>query len=372
MPPRINHKSSAGASFWVVINIISWAIVALAVLLVAGWFVYIKEFKQPKAHRIMDISAAASASTSATPTPPRYECPLDGTLFTMDNRSDTARRPLVVQVDNAPGAQPQAGLSQADIIYEAMAEGEITRFSAIFLCHDADVIGPVRSARLVDLELAPEYNALLVNSGSSEGVTEKIESQADIINMVESNYPAAFWRTPDRVAPHNLVTGTRRLRNAAAAAGVPVDLAIPSLLFKDDTPAPDIQTIGIYYSPWVDILYRYDPASNSWLRFLNGESHDDSMTGSQLAAKNVIVQYVDITESDIVEDAGGNRGLAFRLIGQGRAQIFQDGRVIDCFWIRDGRNSLTYYVDSAEQLIPLNRGLTFVQLVPLDFRAQIK
>jgi len=368
MPPRINHKSSSGASFWVVINIISWAIVAVAVLGVAGWFIYTKELKPKMAHRVADMPSAGSA----TPTPPRYECPLDGTRFSMNNRAATARRPIIVQVDNAPGAQPQAGLSQADIVYEAMAEGDITRFSAIFLCHDAEVVGPVRSARLIDLELAPEYNALLADSGSSNGVTDELEAHPDIPNIVEAGYPAAYHRSYDRIAPHNLMTGTEDIRDAAAAAGFPVDSSVPALLFKDDSPAPDVQTIGVYYSPWVDVLYRYDPASNSWLRFLNGDAHMDATTGEQLAPRNVIIQYVDIAESDIIEDVNGVHGLEFRLTGQGRAQLFQDGKRIDCFWRRDGRGSLTYYVDASGQMLPLNRGLTFIQVVPQDFRPVLK
>lgn len=368
MPPRIDHKSTAGASFWVVINIISWVIVAVAVLGVAGWFIYRWQFKPVEAHRMADIPVTASEA----PTPPRYECPLDGTLFTTSTREATARRPIVVQIDNAPGALPQAGLAQADMVYEYMAEGDITRFSAIFLCRDAEVVGPVRSARLVDLELSPEYGALLADSGASDGVTERLDSQPDIPNISEAIYPAAYYRVFDRIAPHNLMTSTERIRRTAAAAGFPVDTTIPSLLFKEDNPRPDIQSLELIYSSWVDDLYRYDPSSNSWRRFLNGQPHEDASTGEQLAVKNVIVQYVDIDESDIIEDANGVRGLEFRLTGKGRAQIYQDGTMIDCFWQRDGRDSLTYYVDAAGQLVPLNRGLTFVQLVPQDFHPVVR
>jgi len=344
-----------------------WITIILIVLLAAsvgflGWALYSTR-KNP------EHFSSVSSVTSRTPMPgpPQFFCPLDGSP--MRSKGETKRRPVLVQVDNAPGARNQSGLSQADIVYEAMAEGDVTRFSAIFDCHDADVIGPVRSARLINIQLAPEYQALLSNSGSSKGTTGELEAHPEIANINHPSYPEAYWRADDRVAPHDLMTSTSRIREAATGAGLPDTVDLTPLTFKDDEPKPAITSISVPYSGAVLNSYRYDAATNSWLRFLNDEPHIDTLTGKQIAAKNVIIQYVPVYESDIEEDVGGNRGLEFRLTGTGKALIFRDGQVINATWTRSDIEQITTYTDAAGKPVALNRGLTFIQLVQPDFQA---
>ncbi|MDO8736029.1 MAG: DUF3048 C-terminal domain-containing protein, partial [Thermoleophilia bacterium] len=96
--------------------------------------------------------------------------------------------------------------------------------------------------------------------------------------------------------------------------------------------------------------------------------HTDASAGSQLAQKNVIIQFVESGESSIIEDEGGNYGLEYILIGTGKVLIFRDGQVIEGTWTRPDRNQVTQYVDASGKAIPLNRGQTFVQVVPLGFQ----
>ena len=344
-----------------------WITIILIVLLLASvsfliWAIYGTR-KSPERYS----SPTGITSTTSMPGPSEFYCPLDGSP--LRDRASTMRRPIVVQIDNAPAARNQSGLSQADIVYEAMAEGDVTRFSAIFDCHGADVLGPVRSARLINIQLVPEYQALLANSGSSAGVTAALEARPDIPNINDGNYSDAYWRADDRAAPHNLMTSTDNIRKAAAGAGAADTANLTPLTFKDDTPAPAITTISIPYSGIVQTSYTYDAGANSWLRFIGGEAHIDTLTGRQIAARNVIIQYVSITESDIEEDAGGNFGLEFGLTGSGKALIFRDGQVITATWTRPAVNQMTSYTDAAGQPVPLNRGLTFIQLVQPDFQA---
>jgi hypothetical protein len=341
-------------------------VVLIVILVIAAGFA---AFAFYITHRSPDTARSAAGFTGPNPPPPpQYNCPLDGTI--VPNRAAASQRPIVVQVDNAPAARDQAGLSKADIVYEAMAEGQVTRFSAIFACHEAEVIGPVRSARLIDLELVPEYGALLADSGSSEGVTAALEATPDIPNINDNNFhDAAYWRTDDRVAPHNLMISTAGIRNGAAAAGNAVTARLPSLIFKDDTPAPAVSSISVPYSPWADVNYKYDAASNGWLRFHGNEVNKDAETGKQLAPKNVIIQYVPSSESDIIEDAGGDHGMQYALTGSGRALVFRDGQVIDGIWSRPNRGDITQYYDAAKKPIALNRGLTFIQIVDTSFQA---
>lgn len=315
-----------------------------------------------------DQARSVAGFTGPTPpAPPQYNCPLDGTIVT--SRDAALLRPIVIQVDNAPAARDQAGLSKADIVYEALAEGDVTRFSAVFACHEADVVGPVRSVRLIDLELVPEFQALLANSGASEGVTEVLRSNPDIPNIDDNAYhDAAFKRTSDRVAPHNLMTSTSAIRQAASGAGFPITAFLPSIPFKDDSAAPSVSNIEVNYSAWADVKYKYDPASNAWLRFHGSEPNKDSETGQQLAPKNVIIQFVPSYQSDIVEDIGGAHGMEYTLTGSGKVLIFRDGQVIEGIWVRANKGDITQYLDAANKPIPLNRGLTFVQIVDTNFQ----
>ncbi|MFA5809606.1 MAG: DUF3048 C-terminal domain-containing protein, partial [Thermoleophilia bacterium] len=214
-----------------------------------------------------------------------------------------------------------------------------------------------------------EYQALLSNSGSGTGVTAELEARPDIPNINHDSYGDAYWRAADRVGPHDLMTSTSNIRAAAAGAGAADTANLTPLTFKDDTPAPAISTISIPYSDIAQTGYTYDAGTNSWLRTIGGDAHIDTLTGKQIAAKNVIIQYVSITESDTAEDAAGNRVLEFGLTGTGKAMIFRDGQAITATWSRAALNQMTTYTDAAGQPVPLNRGLTFIQLVQPDFQA---
>ncbi|MBE0430154.1 MAG: DUF3048 domain-containing protein [Thermoleophilia bacterium] len=359
MPSRYDHKSDSGRSRWITIGLV--ALIAAAAAFVA-WAVY--------ATRGDEIARQLKSITVIDLPVPQFNCPLDGTV--VSSRSEARQRPVMVQIDNSPAGRPQSGLSQADIVYEAMAEGNVTRFSAIYACRDAEVVGPVRSARMINMELTPQYNALLATSGASNRVTSELEARTDIIpNIVHHNYAGAFYRTGDRSAPHNLMTSTAAVREAAAAAGFPVTADLRSLAFKDDEPAPAVQSIGIPYSSINNVSYQYDPGSNGWLRSINGVPHIDALTGGQLMPKNVIIQYVNTSVDPIVDDVGGSPGQLFDLIGTGPVQIFRDGLMIDGSWQRESLGEMTTYVDAAGQPIPLNRGLTFVQLVSMNFQPSV-
>jgi len=164
------------------------------------------------------------------------------------------------------------------------------------------------------------------------------------------------------------MTSTAGIRNAAAGAGFEVTATLVPLTFKEDTPAPVISTISVPYSGIADVSYRYDPATNTWLRFIGNEPHMDANTGTQIAPKNVIIQFVEASESSIIEDEGGNHGMEYKLLGTGKALIFRDGQVIQGTWSRADRNQVTQYVDASGKVIPLNRGQTFVQVVPQGFQ----
>lgn len=356
-------KSSRDRNRWITAGLIALLLASLAFV---GWAIY--DFQ--KGSSTTQAEQVAEEETIPPPPPPpppiSYNCPLSG--IEKPDKASITRRPIIFQVDNAPAARPQSGLSQADIVYEAMAEGEITRFSAVFMCQEASTVGPIRSARLISLDLVPEYYALFSNSGSSNGVAAELAARDDIPNINHGNFSEAYWRTDDRYAPHNLMTSTTGIREAAAAAGVPTTASITGPAFKADAPATaPLKSISVPYSAWADVSYQYDPVSNGWLRFISGEPHIDALNNAQINARNVIIQYVPVTESDIEESEGGAMGLTFGLTGTGKVLIFQDGQVISGKWSRPSPTAPTSYLDAAGNPIPLNQGQTWIQLVPTEF-----
>jgi hypothetical protein len=258
-------------------------------------------------------------------------CPLDGTVA---DAALIARRPLIVKVENHTDARPQSGLNKADIVIEAMAEGGITRFAAIFLCHSVDEIGPVRSGRLQDIIFISEYDALFAHVGGSDAFDDaKFDDMAD---LDEFSYSDSYWRSKDRDAPHNVYTTTERLHNAARDEGYEKQVALDSWAFKKGNPgAGTVTKVDIPYGADCAVSYTYDAASNSYLRFVEGEPFTDKPTGVQIAPKNVVVMYVSYESSDDGEEYGLGGRDEMQLIGEGRAVIFRDGEAVDGLSLRN-------------------------------------
>ncbi|MBI5876200.1 MAG: DUF3048 domain-containing protein [Chloroflexi bacterium] len=301
-------------------------------------------------------------------------CPLTGLpLATTDALQ---RRPLNARIDNAPAARPQSGLSDADIIYESLAEGGITRFTAIFLCspNDAD-IGPIRSARLIDLQLAPMYKAILVHVGASAPVLDLIYAS----EVGEADFDPVFHATPGfgristREAPHNVYSSIGALWSIAAKRGLtgPVDLQGAS--FSNTPPvggAPGASVSVPYNYAVTNVGYTYD--NGSYIKTIGGDPHIDANTGKALRFANVIILYAQTTYSDALEDGVSSRSLYYSVQGAGRAIILRDGASYQAVWHHEGRNIVFHYTDDAGRVIPLKPGKTMINIVPLELGVAIQ
>jgi Protein of unknown function (DUF3048) N-terminal domain/Protein of unknown function (DUF3048) C-terminal domain/PEGA domain len=285
--------------------------------------------------------------------------------------------PLAVMVENHPDARPQTGLDQANVVYEALAEGGISRFLAIYMLTPgidggahADVIGPVRSTRHYFVYAAAEYNATLVHVGASP-IGYAALTATGIRNVNESWGDPGIWRSARRYAPHNAYTSTDDAFQAATdkAEGGPGSWG--PLVFKDPSfpsQAPSATKIRIRYPPlgWYDVSYTWDPETNTYPRVMDGEPHRDGLTGAQLAARNVVVQVVP---DDVIDREGR---LDLIQTGEGPAYYFLDGMVIAGTWTKADFGSRTFFWDTAGNLVRLNAmGTTWIQLIPpeaqLDF-----
>ncbi len=280
-------------------------------------------------------------------------------------------RPIAVMVENHPDARPQSGLSQADIVYEALAEGGITRFMAIYQSKEAKEIGPVRSAREYYAQIANEWGAVYAHVGGSNEVIAQIKA-GKYKNLDDANeyYNFDFFpRKKNKPEPHHIFTSTEKLRDLIGFHKYSNTANYLPLQFKEDSPlATSTATkISIDFSrAGYEVGWNYDSALNSYKRLQYFEPHMDAENKSQIIAKNVVVQLVKVTpvpnDRLLSVDVDLNSG--------GRAIIFQDGKVVEGTWekMNDGK---TRYYDKSSQEIKFNPGPVWVELVPNDYPGRV-
>ncbi len=295
----------------------------------------------------------------------KVQAPLSGLLV---DPALVTRKPLAVVIENHPDARPQSGYPAADLVYETIAEGGITRTLAIFQSQNATEIGPVRSARDYFIDWLVEYNAAFIHVGGNADALAEIRAKR-IPDINQFYYGGYFWRSTSRYAPHNVYTTTDKLYSALKQANISLTAEVPSLSFKKDLPEAErsaSQTITIdFSSPQFVASYVYSPKSNSYLRSIGGIVHKDKVTGGQLVVKNIIVQYE--TMSPGISSAGEQKTNIITT-GQGKAIVFVDGKAIAATWQKVSKSAKTKYLDSLGKEIQLNPGQTWFEIVPQTAR----
>jgi hypothetical protein len=274
-------------------------------------------------------------------------------------------RPLAIMINNAPAARPQAGLNQADMVYEVLAEGGITRLVAFFQSYSGDVkIGPVRSIRPYLIELGETYGALPIHAGGSTDAYAILQQQKKEHLDEISNGGAYFWRSKDRRPPHNLYTDVSRLRKGMDHKGYVKQAEVPVYPYLKSGEAP-VMTDESAASLQIRFLlksyrvsYTYDPADQQYKRFVNEKSHVDQNNNQQLSAANVIVMSASHRTLD---DVGR---LSVALNGSGEAMVFQQGRVIHAGWQHTPGDAVRFMKNGVE--IPLTPGTSYIHVIPAD------
>lgn len=295
------------------------------------------------------------------------------------NQHVTRRRPVAVKVANNPEARPQWGLQAADIVYVHPTEAQITRYTAIFQSLLPNRIGPTRSARLIDIEIAREYQCLLAHVGGSPGVMERLKVLGAL--DVEGLYfplGRVFYRTTDAQPPNNTFIDAQNLFLEGRARGLATDVAIESWEF--DPPGAEygsgLQTVLVPSQPEYPELYRsfysYDPGRGNYLRFLAARPHLDRATGEQIRVDNVVVQWTDIHDSQIVEDYLGALSKEIPLTGGGRAIIFTGGSLTEGRWSRSGPDERTRFLDRSGQPVKFKPGNTWIHTIGQESKVAIE
>ncbi|MGI8586789.1 MAG: DUF3048 domain-containing protein [Chloroflexia bacterium] len=305
------------------------------------------------------------AAPSSGPADPITGLPADPALI--------ARAPLVVMIDNHPDAAPQTGLNSASMVIEALAEGGITRFESFFLTGDAPTVGPVRSARPYFVEWAYPFKPLYTHCGGSwEAIDLLREAGANLTNVdcFDGNMP--FWRSSDRLMPHNLYSSTTQLWKVAARQGLAAPANEPSFLHSAPAPPdarPASASLSFYFSDLSrsDVTWVYDRASDSYLRKQWGYWHRDLASGDIVSAANVVVLWTNVWE--LPGDEKGRMGTD--TIGAGTALIMRDGQFEWGYWARKDVYSVLNLFDGKHQPMRLAPGRLWIEALAVGRKVEI-
>jgi len=278
-----------------------------------------------------------------------------------EKESPFGSRPLSITVENSEGARPQSGLDKANIVYEVLAEGGITRFLAIYYDQDAEEVGPIRSARPYFVSKSLEHQAIYVHVGGSEEAYNFIkEENIDDINEFVDFQP--FWRSTDRTPPHNLYTSTIKLRKEANKLGYIEMIKKQEYQFEinrnEKLTGRETDSIVIPYNSTYTVSYQYQPESMKYIRFVNSEPHIDAKTKKQLAVDNIIIQFA---ETKIIDQEGR---LAVDFVGKGIGLLFFKGNSTEITWEKPDLRARTLFLDKEGNRIALTPGNVWIQIVP--------
>jgi hypothetical protein len=308
-----------------------------------------------------NLSPTTTSTTKPAPTGPI--CPLTGQP-TPGGTPVPQRPALAVKIDNYPDARPQSGLDKADIVFEEPVEGGITRYAAVFQCQDAPLVGPIRSARNIDIGILGQLGTpLIAHVGGIDPVLANIEA-SPLINVDLMDYGSLETHPSGRVAPYDTYSTTAQLWSTHPTLTTPPQ---PLFTYSSKTPkGTPVSTVTVDFSGTSDVTWKYNPATADFLRYYNGTTPDMLSDGVQNNAANVIVQYVQISYGPWLENSEGGLEVQADLYpnASGVADVFRGGTEITGTWSRSSLGSPTQFLTASGAQIPLQPGQTWVELVP--------
>ena len=332
---------------------IVWIICGVTIILASGLITFFV-LNKPSATVVI---VKKTEKPKPKPVAIKYYSPLTGNLVA--DKTALTKPVTGIMIENSPNARPQSGLKDSGVVFEAIAEGGITRFLVLYQQEKPQLIGPVRSLRLYDVEWLAAFNAGIGHVGGSAAALAEIRngSYRDLDQFFNSG---SYWRASDRYAPHNVYTSFEKLdalNNSKGYTGSTFT-GFTRIDGKTDA-APNATIIDITISSSLyNSSYTYNAKDNNYSRFQGGEAHNDRESG-QITPSVVVAMRVD--ESTNLED-GYRENIT--TIGSGTAVIFQNGIAINATWHKPTRLDQITFTDAAGIDIPLVRGQTWIAAVP--------
>lgn len=289
--------------------------------------------------------------------PEVYYSPLTG--LKVKKESDTKKPVTAIIIENSLEARPQSGIKDAEVVYEAIAEGGITRFLALYQQNKPGLVGPVRSVRSYHPDWIRSYDASVAHVGGSARALKEIRG-GKFRDIDQFFNDGAYWRASDRYAPHNVYTNFKRLdklnkqKKYTTSSPKPFERA-------DGQPAKKVTaakiTINVSSEPF-NSSYRYNKNSNNYTRSQGGAVHTDREKG---AIKPAVVIALNVNERTVMEETWRER---ITTLGKGKATIFQNGTAIKATWRKAKATDQLSFYDKNGEKIALARGQTWITAVP--------
>ena len=321
----------------------------LGVILIAGGTAYAL-LSQP-------APKIALPAFTPKPKPKIYYSPLTGVK--VKDKAATEQAVTAIMIENSPEARPQSGLKQSGVVYEAIAEGGITRFLVLYQQEKPSLVGPVRSLRQYYLDWATPYNATIAHVGGSAAALKNVRN-GSYRDLDQFFNPNTFWRSTDRYAPHNVYTSFQKI-GALNKAKKYTTSKFTGFERIDGKPVakPNATNVTINFgSSLFNTNYRYDKKSNSYLRSVGSAAHNDREKG-RIAPNVVVAMNVDMV--NVMED--GYRE-SIKTSGEGKATIFQNGTARTVTWHKKNQKSPLQFLDKNRKPVALVRGQTWIAAVP--------
>ncbi len=310
------------------------------------------------------VTLVINTNTATAPTLPRV---IDGVSVALGKENIF---PTCVMIENLSITRPQAGLQSANVVYEALAEGGITRFMAVYASGDQlEKIGPVRSARPYYVDWAEEYHCLYAHAGGSPQALQQLYNTTAVVDLNQIGGAAAnFWRDPD-ITPreHGLFTSSELLlfgardRDRADAFGEYDGWTFKKESKKKIRPTEEKRISLQFSSSSYAVDYLYDAEHNWYNRMNGGDPHVDELTGEQIHVRNVVVQFVD---TSLLEASSGR--LRMETTGSGDAILFRDGQTVKGEWKKETGEERTRFFDDTGQEMQFIPGNIWIEVIPTD------
>lgn len=333
-------------------RIATMCICGAILIAIGGAVAFVLTYRAP----VADTAYHAPAKKAPKPAE-KYYSHLNG--IEVASKADLSKPVTAIMIENSPDARPHSGLKQAEVVYEAIAEGGITRFLTLFQQHKPQLIGPVRSLRMYYVDWLAPYQASVAHVGGSHASLQEIRNgkYRDIDQFFNGS---SYWRANDRRRPHNVYTSFEKLDALNAGKGYKSS-QFTSFARADGKASdkPNATSIDVNFSSsWYNTHYDYDKASNTYLRSIGGQASNDREEG-RLAPSVVIALHVN--ETTVMED-GWRQSIV--TTGTGKATVFQNGTVAEYTWRKNDRFSPLELIDAASKPVALNRGQTWIAAVP--------
>ena len=313
-------------------------------------------------------TSAFVTTTTAAPSP----APLTG-LPQPDQ--DKLRRPaLTVKIENAPEARPQAGLDAADVVYEEMVEGGLTRFLAVFQSRDADPVGPIRSVRPVDPDLVTPIGGLFAYSGGIPAFVNALH-RAPVTDVGFDAFSKAYVKRKGKAAPHNFYSSTGSLYAGRKKGDKGDSPAQPLFSYLASGQVPSASALKVTHVEVAfpgnnRVVWDFDATASLWRRSEYGTPHTVE-SGGQVSVPNLILETV-VYRNTGQRDPAGNPVPEANVIGGGDSIVLVAGNELKGRWSKPSVAAVPGYVDAAGSPVLLTPGQTWVMLVPTGVQTIVR